>query len=331
MMMNYGLIWLLLIVFILGMYLILDGFTLGIGLLFPWFKNSQDRHNMLESVLPVWDSNQTWLVFAGAALYAGFPLAFSILLGAYYTQGIALVAGLLLRGVSFEFIHKTNKLTRLWEYMFAVGSLTAVIAQGIIMNSLIYGFTKVDNNYLPNKLLDPTAIVTIIGLIAAYSLLAAAKLGNNNIDEIMNTRLAKICKLLQIITIVIVICALWIFSLDNPLNDIYNNKIIKIVISLMLITSLLYGHKILSEHKFNKQFYNLVFIFLTIYLYYITSLLPFVVPFQLTFQEMQSSNDTLKFMLIGALIFIPLILINTSFNYKLFAKRKNKNENKISY
>lgn len=329
-MMSYGLAWLLLIAFVLGMYIILDGFTLGIGLLFPWFKDSHDRHAMMEPVLPVWDGNETWLVFAGAALYAGFPLAFSIILGAFYIPGMLLVVGLLFRGISFEFLHKTTRLTRLWEGVFSLGSFFAVVAQGIIMAALPHGFTKIENGYLPNALFSWSTVITIVGLLAAYSALAAAKLGNNATD-VLKINLVKICKSAHIITAFLVIIALWAMKLDNPVNNLFESVMIKAVISLILLASVFYSSRVLKDNKFSPQFFNLVGVFLIVYLFYVLSLLPFVVPFQLTFQQVQSDDSMLKVMLIGALIFIPLILINTRLTYRLFSKARNKNENKITY
>ena len=127
-MISYAFIWLLVIAFIIIMYIILDGFTLGVGLLFPWIRNSKDRDTMISTVLPVWDGNETWLVFAGAALYAGFPEAFGVLMSALYLPFILLIVGLLFRGVSFEFIHKANKTVRVYGVVFYYQVLSCLVS-----------------------------------------------------------------------------------------------------------------------------------------------------------------------------------------------------------
>ncbi|MDD3267276.1 MAG: cytochrome d ubiquinol oxidase subunit II, partial [Burkholderiales bacterium] len=134
-----ALVWLFLIAFIIIMYVILDGFTLGVGLLFFSVKSSKDRDILLTTVLPVWDGNETWLVFAGAALYAGFPGAFGVLMSALYLPIMLLIAGLLFRGIAFEFTHKATTSIHVWEKCFFVGSLLVVVAQGIIVGSYVQG------------------------------------------------------------------------------------------------------------------------------------------------------------------------------------------------
>src|SRR5579863_7762364 len=120
-MISYALIWLILIAFVIIMYIILDGFTLGVGLLFPWIRDSKERDTMISTVLPLWDGNETWLVFAGAALYAGFPGAFGALMSALYMPIMLLIVGLLFRGISFEFIHKATSSVHAWEACFFIG------------------------------------------------------------------------------------------------------------------------------------------------------------------------------------------------------------------
>lgn len=327
-MFTYGLCWLLLIALVLMIYIILDGFTLGIGLLFPWINDSHQRHIMMNTVLPVWDGNETWLVFAGAALYAGFPLAFSIILSAYYIPGMILIIGLLFRGISFEFLHKTTKLTKLWESTFALGSFMAVIAQGIIMSSMIYGFDRIGTLYTPRSLFNITTVLTTGGLVAAYSVLAVSRLGVIATKE-LEDKFVMIGKVMHSIMIIIVVGAVWYLTVENPLNSLFTNLALKISLTLLLIASLFNGYRLSNQRKFGKQFFILVAIYLIVYLYYVLSLLPFIVPFQLTYYQVQSDDAMLKFMLIGSLVFIPLILINTQITYRIFSKKQDKNE--ISY
>ena len=138
--MSLALVWLGIIAFVIIMYILLDGFTLGMGLLFPWIKNDVDRDTIVSTVLPVWDGNETWLVLAGASLYGAFPEAFSTLFPALYLPLMLLVVGLLFRGISFEFRLKAYVSKHVWDKCLFGGSLLAVIAQGLVVGSFVQGF-----------------------------------------------------------------------------------------------------------------------------------------------------------------------------------------------
>src|SRR2546421_1145967 len=170
------LLWMIIIVFGLMMYVIMDGFDLGVGILFPFVPDRADRDIMVNTVAPVWDGNETWLVFGGAALLAAFPLAYSVILSALYLPMTLMLAGLIWRGVAFEFRFKADAAHRpFWDKAFAWGSYIATFCQGVVLGTFINGFAVSDGAYAggPIDWLTPFSLFTGLGLLVAYALLGS--------------------------------------------------------------------------------------------------------------------------------------------------------------
>src|SRR3984957_4349788 len=170
------LIWAIIIAFGLMMYVLMDGFDLGIGILFPFIRDRIDRDTMVNTVAPVWDGNETWLVLGGAALMGAFPLAFSVLLSALYIPLFFMLIGLILRGVAFEFRFKAHEAHQaLWDISFAAGSYLAAFSQGVALGAFINGFNMSGTTYVGGSFdwLTPFSLFTGFGLIIAYALLGS--------------------------------------------------------------------------------------------------------------------------------------------------------------
>ena len=172
---DYPLIWAGLIAFAVLAYVILDGFDLGIGILFPFFPQEKDRDMMMNSVAPVWDGNETWLVLGGGGLFAVFPLAYSVIMPALYAPIILMLLALTFRGVAFEFRWKTRRGKFLWDWAFAGGSLLATFAQGIALGALVQGIPVVGRAYAGGwwNWLTPFSLTTGVALVLGYALLGA--------------------------------------------------------------------------------------------------------------------------------------------------------------
>src|SRR6202163_3746982 len=169
-------IWAVIIGFGLMMYVVMDGFDLGIGILFPFIRDRGDRDTMVNTVAPVWDGNETWLFLGGATLMGVFPLAYSVLLSALYIPIFFMLAGLIWRGVSFEFRFKADEAHRpFWDKAFASGSYIATISQGICLGAFINGFEVKGPSYMGGALdwLTPFSLFTGFGLVVAYALLGS--------------------------------------------------------------------------------------------------------------------------------------------------------------
>lgn len=155
------------------MYVLMDGFDLGLGILFPFAPDEDARDVMMNSVAPVWDGNETWLVLGGAGLIGAFPLVYSILLPAMYIGVFLMLAGLIFRGVAFEFRFKSRRTRNWWNAAFAGGSFVAAFAQGAVVGAYIEGFETADRVFTGGALdwLTPFSVITGLGLVAGYALL----------------------------------------------------------------------------------------------------------------------------------------------------------------
>src|SRR5436309_1775595 len=168
-------IWAAIIGFAVAMYVILDGFDLGIGILFPFADSERDRDQMMNSVAPFWDGNETWLVLGGAGMMVAFPLAYSIILPALYVPVIVMLLALVFRGVAFEFRWLGITSKPHWTFAFAAGSTLAAFCQGLILGGLIEGI-KVENSAFAGCAFDwatPFALLCALGVVAGYALLGA--------------------------------------------------------------------------------------------------------------------------------------------------------------
>ncbi len=168
-------IWALIIAFAVFAYVVMDGFDLGIGILFPTFSPGQERDQAMNSIAPVWDGNETWLVLGGGGLFAAFPLAYAVILPATYPLIIAMLLGLVFRGVAFEFRWRDKAHERFWDISFTAGSFIAAMAQGMILGALLQGIEVQDRAYAGSwwDWLTPYTLLTGIGTVAGYALLGA--------------------------------------------------------------------------------------------------------------------------------------------------------------
>ena len=175
-------VWAGLIAFAVLAYVVLDGFDLGIGILFPFMRDARQRDTMMNTVAPFWDGNETWLVLGGGGLLAVFPLAYAVVLPALYAPLTAMLLALVFRGVAFEFRHRTEGAKFLWDWSFALGSMVATFAQGIALGALVQGIPVEDRAYAGGwwDWLTPFSILTGIALVTGYVLLGSTWLGDED-------------------------------------------------------------------------------------------------------------------------------------------------------
>lgn len=328
-----ALAWCGIIAFGIIMYVLLGGFDLGIGMLSIFIRAEEQRDLMVTTILPVWDGNQTWLVFGGAALYGAFPLAFSLILPALYMPILIMVIALLFRGIAFEFRLKAVRSKWVWEQCFFVGSLFATVAQGLMLGAFVQGFhfapTAVVNKF--SQWLNPFGLICAFGLICGYILLGANYLIIKTTDQLQEKcfRIATIVQYLILINFIIV--SVWSPLLDaaimqrwfNPTNMPY-------LAVLPLLTIFLF---ITHQYALRKRYEHLPFwctigMFLLCYIGFIISSYPYIVPRKLTYIEAAASHSALLFMLVGACIMLPPLLYYTYHAYKVF---RGKVTQKIGY
>ncbi|MED7819900.1 MULTISPECIES: cytochrome d ubiquinol oxidase subunit II [unclassified Francisella] len=320
--MDLALIWLMIIAFALLLYVILDGFALGMGILFPFLDDHQ-RDIATSILLPTWDGNQTWLVFALACFYGMFPIAFAYIFPKIYLSAILLVVMILLRGICFEFrLKSSQKGIKNWDRLFFISSFVATFLQGYIVGELIVGF--------PHGALYDIGFSSVTGvtLIFGYALLGATRLILKTENElfIKAKQFAKKCsKVLVILMLVIgIITPLYV---KLPFDNLYKMVILGELFVLTLVCAFVLI-KAVDAKNHALAYWLAVGIFIFTYISMLTLIFPYVISYEITYLQAKASDTTLLFTLIPAIIMIPLLLLYTSYAYYIF---RGKTKEKLHY
>ncbi|OHV73296.1 cytochrome d ubiquinol oxidase subunit II [Ensifer sp. LCM 4579] len=317
------LIWAGLIAFSVLAYVVLDGFDLGVGILFPLFPEKHDRDVMMNSVAPVWDGNETWLVLGGGGLMAVFPLAYATVLPALYAPIIAMLLGLIFRGVAFEYRWRTRRGEFLWNWAFAGGSTLAAFAQGLALGALVQGIPVEDRAYVGGwwDWLTPFSIVTGLAIVVGYALLGATWL-------IMKTRgaLADSARTIALRCSFATIAAMGIVSLWTPfLEPVYLERwfgwptaIFSVIVPLLVLGCLYLLLNGIRDRHDTQPFIAALGLFVLGYIGIGISFYPYIVPPSLTIWDAAAPDGSLAFLLVGAVILVPIILAYTAYAYWVF-------------
>lgn len=320
-MFDLTLIWAGIIGFGIMMYVLMDGFDLGQGILYPFAPDEQSRDIMMNSVAPVWDGNETWLVLGGAGLLAAFPLVYSVFLPALYIGVFLMLAGLIFRGVAFEFRFKATTSKYLWSWAFAVGSTVASFAQGAVVGAYIQGFETEGLVYVGGPLdwLTPFTIVTGVGLVVGYALLGSTWLIMKTEGKVQEWAYKITPKLLIGLIAVFVIVSIYTPFIDKRVQSLWFDKIS--VIWLLPILTLLCAtilFRAVKKREDGIPFVSTMGIFLFTYLGLLVSKWPYIVPPNHTIYDAASSYNSQLFLLLGFLFVIPIVLGYTSWTYWVF-------------
>src|SRR5712691_1424341 len=324
-------IWAAIIGLAVAMYVILDGFDLGIGILFPFAETDRERDQMMSSVAPFWDGNETWLVLGGAGLMVAFPLAYSIILPALYLPVIVMLLALVFRGVAFEFRWIGVSSKRHWTFAFAAASTLAAFCQGVILGGLIQG-VKVENGAFAGGAFDwatPFAVLCGLGLVAGYALLGATWL-------VMKTQggVAKRARIEAKLLLVAVLAFMAIVSVWTPLAferialrwfSLPNILFFWWVPAATALVAFAAWRWIGSGHEVLPFLATLV-LFLLGYLGLLISNFPYLVPPSLTIWQTAAAPATHVFMLMGTLVMLPIILGYMIFVYWIFGGKLREGE-----
>lgn len=314
-------IWAVIIGFGLMMYVLMDGFDLGQGILFPFAPNEASRDMMMNSVAPVWDGNETWLVLGGAGLLAAFPLVYSVFLPALYIGVFLMLAGLIFRGVAFEFRFKAKSSKHLWSWSFAVGSTVAAFAQGAVVGAYIQGFETQGFVYSGGALdwLTPFTVITGLGLVSGYALLGSTWLIMKTEGELQEWAYNITPKLLAGLLAVFIIVSIYTPFIDETVKTRWfeNISVIWILPTLALYCSYVVIRSV-KKRQDGMPFVATMGIFLFSYLGLLVSKWPYIVPPNFTIWDAASSNNSQLFLLLGFLFVIPIVLAYTSWTYWVF-------------
>jgi cytochrome bd ubiquinol oxidase subunit II len=316
-------IWTVILFASVFLYVLLDGFDLGVGILYGFAPNSAARNVLMNSIAPVWDGNETWLVFGGLGLFAAFPLAFSIIIPAVYFPIVVMLLALVFRGVAFEFRYRDAEHRTAWDYAFNAGSALATFAQGVVLGSIIQGF-KVEGRAFSGSSLDcftPFSIMTGVALLFGYGLLGAGWLILKTEGDIQTAARRQGCICLIGVVTAIIIVSIWTPVLNSAVAsrwfvvpDILCLAPIPITtaaVAFLTWRSLQNGSQILP-------FVGGIMLFALSYSGIAISLYPMIAPPNLTLWQAASSDRTQVFLLVGALVLLPVILMYTSWAYWVF-------------
>ncbi len=327
------LIWGLLIATAVLMYVLLDGFDLGVGILFPFAPSDQCRNKMMNSIAPFWDGNETWLILGGGGLFVAFPLAYAILLPAFYIPIITMLLGLVLRGVAFEFRFKASEKSRhVWDKAFHFGSLAAAFSQGMILGAFVQGVEVDGRNFSGGPFDWATGFSLMTGMAVAfgYALLGSTWLIMKT-DGVTQEWARRVTS--YVLTFVGLFMAL--VSICMPFINVqiqnfwFSEPNIYLLMPIPLLTLGLFWlvwkdtHSQKSEYR---PFLASIGIFFMGYLGLGLSLFPWIIPFQFDIWQAAAAGPGLSLMLVGVVPLLPLILGYTAYCYYVF-RGKSTHEN----
>jgi cytochrome d ubiquinol oxidase subunit II len=325
---HLSLIWAFIIAFAVFVYVVMDGFDLGLGILFPLFPKKADRNVMMNSVAPVWDGNETWLVLGGGGLFAAFPLAYAVLMPALYTPIIAMLVGLIFRGVAFEFRWRTTRERNLWDIAFAAGSLLAAMAQGVALGAILQGVHVEGRHYAGGwwDWLTPFSILTGVAVVIGYSLLGATWLVMKTEGELRDEAYRLSWWLLFAM-----LAAIAAVSLATPFLHIqYTNRWFTwpgMILTAPVPIAVAGVTVLLLRSLANKQDYRPFFLTLALFgLSYAglgISMYPYIVPQSIDIWQAAAPENSQILMLVGVAIMVPLILGYTGWSYWVFRGKVN--------
>ena len=305
-------------------YVLLDGFDLGVGILYRFAPDANARNLVMNSIAPIWDGNETWLVLGGVGLLAAFPLAFAIIIPAVYFPIAIMLLALVFRGVAFEFRYRDVEQRTFWDHAFTYGSLVATFAQGIVLGAFIQGFAVKGRQFSGGSFdcFTPFSILTGVALVFGYGLLGAGWLILKTEGElqILARKLGRWC--LAGVLLAIAIVSLWTPWMDRDIahrwfswpNILFLSPV-PIVTALFALAEWRSLNNPISEVR---PFLWSISLFVMSYIGIAISLWPMIVPHHYTLWQAASSPDTQAFLLVGTMFLLPVILMYTGWSYWVF-------------
>jgi cytochrome bd ubiquinol oxidase subunit II len=313
--------WVVILAVSILLYVLLDGFDLGVGMLFGLARDEERRSAMLGAVAPIWDGNETWLVVTGVVLWGAFPVAYATLLPAFYLPLLAMLAGLILRGVAFEFRRGTERGRWIWDWSFAGGSFAATFIQGMTVGALVEGLPMENGEYTGGDFgwLSPFAALCGFGLCVGYALLGASWLVNKCEADVRDVAWRQIPYLAIGALAFLIIVFIYALAEYLPLMHrwierpyLFAFPTIGAAASIALAVSV-------RSRRDGWPFYMVALVFLSAFGTLAVSFWPYMIPYVITVDEAAAPHSSLAFMFWGAGLFVfPLMLIYTAISYRVF-------------
>jgi cytochrome d ubiquinol oxidase subunit II len=303
------------------LYVLLDGFDLGIGILFGLTRDEERRRAMMSAVAPIWDGNETWLVVAGVVLWGAFPVVYATLFSAFYLPLLLMLAGLILRGVAFEYRYKTERMRWVWDAGFVGGSLVAAFIQGLTVGALVEGLPINNGQYTGGEFgwLSPFAVLCGIGLCLGYALLGVCWLVKKCEANVRDAAYRLIPYLsVELLAFLVVVFA-YALAENLPVMSRWVERPYLLVFPAIGIIAALVAAASVQRRRDGVPFYMVALIFAAAFGTLAISFWPYMIPFSITVEEAAAPHSSLAFMFWGAGVFVfPLMLLYTAISYTVF-------------
>lgn len=330
------LVWYALIGTAIFLYILLDGFDLGVGILFPFAPSDQCRDRMMNSIAPFWDGNETWLVLGGGGLFAAFPLAYAILMPAFYIPIILMLLGLIFRGVAFEFRFKaTGKSRRIWDYSFHFGSLTATFMQGVVLGTFVHGIAVEGRNFSGGAFdwLNAFSLMVGVALVTGYALLGATWTIMKTEDATQDWARQSARYVLLFVALFMGLVSLAMPMMNSDIKALWfslpNFYFLQPMPILSVVFFIMLWRDLRTEREY-RPFLLTLGIFLMNYIGIGVSTWPWLVPFKLTLWDVAAAPESQSLLLIGTVFLLPCILAYTAYCFWVF-RGKASHEHDAAY
>jgi cytochrome bd ubiquinol oxidase subunit II len=319
--------WAAVIAFAILMYVVLDGYDLGVGILFGTIRNEQRRTTMMGAIAPYWDGNETWLILIGAGLFAAFPMVYAIFLPAFYLPVALMLFGIAFRGVAFEFRDRSTKMRPVWDQGFFLGSLVTAFVQGAAIGAMVQELHVVDGRYAGGGFdwVTPFAIFCGVGAVLGYALLGAAWLVLKTDEELRDWAYRRLPWLLG--GVVVVLIVVFAFALAKHLHvfDRWSSYPVLLLLPLaaaLAVIGLGFGIRRRRDGvPFAMAVLAVAFSFLTL----AASFWPYMIPYTITVRDAAAPPQSLEFLFWGGgLVVFPVVLIYTAALFWIFRGKVGK-------
>lgn len=322
-MLELSFIWAGIIAFAVLTYVILDGFDLGVGILFPFAEGEREKATMMNSIAPIWDGNETWLVMGGGGLFAVFPLAYAVVMPALYMPITLMLLALIFRGVAFEYRWRTERWKPVWDMAFFGGSIIAAFMQGIALGALVQGITVADRAYAGGwwDWLSVFSILTGFAVVVGYALLGSTWIILKTEGD-LQLQMQKRARWFGAGTL----CFIGVVSLLTPFQDPeYFNRwfnlpgsVFSVLMPAAVLTAAWALFSGLNKGRDGQPFLAAISIFVLCFIGIGISFYPNIVPPSLTIVEAAAPDKSLRFALVGTVVLVPIILAYTAYAYWVF-------------
>ena len=313
--------WVAILAISILLYVLLDGFDLGIGILFGLTRSEERRHAMLSAVAPIWDGNETWLVVAGVVLWGAFPVVYATLFSAFYLPLLLMLAGLILRGVAFEYRYKSERMRWIWDAGFAGGSLVAAFTQGMTVGALVEELPISNGQYTGGEFgwFSPFALLCGAGLCLGYSLLGACWLVRKCEGDVREEAYRVIPYLaIGVLAFLVVVFGYALAQNLRVMHRWLERPYLFVFPAIGFVAAVLASASV-RRRQDGVPFYMVAIIFAAAFGTLAISFGPYMIPFSITIEQAASPHSTLAFMFWGAGLFVfPLMLVYTVIMYSVF-------------